>query len=72
MRFLIIWLIAIVLGVCFVQYKTTTASGYFPPRIQQICWDNHYGVDWDIAKKQEKRCRVLWTSWTEQIKNGTF
>lgn len=42
----------------------TNASNYYPPRIQQICWDNYYGVDWDIAKKQEKRCRVLWNSWT--------
>lgn len=46
-------------------------SGYYPPRIQQLCYDNFIGTDWNKSMKYEKRCRVLWTSWTNEIKNSS-
>lgn len=38
---------------------------YFPPRIQQLCSDAYIGVEYN--PRIEKRCRVLWDSWTKEI-----
>ena len=51
------------------KLPTTNASNYYPPRIQQLCYDNWYGTDWNKSMKYEKRCRVLWTAWTEGEKS---
>lgn len=70
MRFLLLLTIAFTIGMSFVVYKTKASNqGYFPPRIQQLCNDNFIGTDWNKSMKYEKRCRVLWAAWTNEIKH---
>ncbi len=66
---LVLYIFIIILWISYF-WKDTEASNYYPPRIQQICYDNWYGTDWDKAKKYEKRCRKLWTAWTNEINSS--
>lgn len=51
------------------EVTSESRRDYYPPRIQQLCYDNWYGADWNKSMKYEKRCRVLWTAWTEEEKS---
>lgn len=47
--------------------RKLTASKYW--REIQLCYNNFIGKDWNKSMKYEKRCRVLWTAWTEEEKS---
>ena len=53
------------------KWPSESRRDYYPPRIQQLCYDNWYGTDWNKSKKYEKRCRVLWNAWTEEEKSNS-
>jgi len=42
-------------------------QNWLPPRTHQICNDAFIWVEYN--PKLEKRCRGLWTAWTNEIKN---
>lgn len=64
------WFFVILLGLMPIDNTNARADGYYPPRIQQLCWDNYYWIDWELSKKYEKRCRVLWNAWTGEEKSN--
>lgn len=70
--FFALYLVLFVMTIAhFAKPIKADASGYYPPRIQQLCYDNWYGTDWNKSKKYEKRCRVLWNAWTEEEKSNS-
>lgn len=71
--FFVLYFVLFVMTIAhFAKPSNASAANYYPPRVQQLCYNNFIGTDWNKSMKYEKRCRVLWTAWTEQIKNGTF
>ncbi len=68
--------LALLLIACFIIDKasakiidsTFTYKVLYLPRTQQICNDNMYWVEYN--PKLEKRCRILWTEWVNEMGNA--
>lgn len=74
--FVLLWIVATISIVILYCNNKAEAKFYYnqnflPPRIHQLCSDNFIGTDWDKAMKYEKRCRGLWTEWTNEIKSAS-
>ena len=67
-------ILGLILALFFVfllgKLPTTNASNYYPPRVQQLCYNNFIGTDWNKSMKYANRCRWLWTEWTNEIKSS--